>query len=61
MSGSKQKTVNKNIPQELFESGVSKNKRLTPEEAHALADKLLKEGFDKIRKKYSINKKKIEK
>ena len=56
MSDLKKNSRNKKcqLPQELFESGVSKNKRLTPEEAHALADKLLKEGFERIRKKYSI-------
>ena len=56
MSCFKQKTVNKNIPQELFESGVTVYNHLTPAEVHALADKLLKEGFEKIKKKYANKK-----
>ena len=55
MSCFKQKTVNKNIPRELFESGVTVSNHLTPAEVHALADKLLKEGFEKIRKNCIIS------
>lgn len=43
-----------NIPKELFESGISKDKTLTVEEAHLLADRLLKQGFAKIKSKYGI-------
>ena len=42
----------KNIPHEIFEGDVKKSGRLSSAQVHAFADKLLKQGFDRIKKEY---------
>ena len=42
----------KNIPQEMFEGDVTKSGRLSSKEVHELANKLLAEGFDKIKRTF---------
>ena len=43
----------KDIPHRFFEGDVQTD-RMTPEEVHQLADKILRQGFAKIKQKYNI-------
>ena len=42
----------RDIPHEYYDGDVTKSGRLSPEEVKKLADRLLKEGFSKLRQKY---------
>jgi hypothetical protein len=49
-----------NIPHEQFEGDMTIC-RMTPREVHALADKLLKQGFAELKQKYCNGRKANEK
>jgi len=44
----------RDIPHEYYDGDVTKSGRLSPEEVKKLADRLLKEGFSKLRQEYQI-------